>query len=216
VREGRKEAGLAIVRGVEGKVEALLFDLGGVVITPDFDRAFARWAEHARTEPTVIKMRFSHDDAYRRHERGEIGAEEYFTNLRSTLGIDISDAEFIDGWNAAHIGEMPGISGLLVRAATEFPLYAFSNSNATHQSYWTNKFPDVLSNFKEIFVSSTIGMRKPEAKAFDYVVRAIGVPAPRIVFFDDVLENVTAARASQLQAVHVKTSADVANALGYS
>jgi len=39
-------------------------------------------------------------------------------------------------------------------------------------------------------VSSTIGLRKPEAEAYDYVVRAIGVSADRIVFFDDSLENI--------------------------
>jgi HAD superfamily hydrolase (TIGR01509 family) len=44
-------------------------------------------------------------------------------------------------------------------------------------------------------VSSTIGLRKPVAEAYDYVVRAIGVSADRIVFFDDTLENIEGARA---------------------
>ena len=51
------------------------------------------------------------------------------------------------------------------------------------------QFSGILSNFKQVFVSSTIGLRKPEAKAYDYVVREIGVSANRIVFFDDVLET---------------------------
>lgn len=38
-------------------------------------------------------------------------------------------------------------------------------------------------------------------------------PAGRIVFFDDLSENVEAARAVGLQAVHVRSSADVATAL---
>ena len=44
-------------------------------------------------------------------------------------------------------------------------------------------------------MSSTIGLRKPEAEAYDYVVRAIGVSADHIVFFDDSLENIEGARA---------------------
>ena len=51
------------------------------------------------------------------------------------------------------------------------------------------------------------------AEAYDYVVRAIGASANRIVFFDDTLENVEGARARGLQAVHVKSSADLADAL---
>jgi putative hydrolase of the HAD superfamily len=45
------------------------------------------------------------------------------------------------------------------------------------------------------------------------VVKAIGVPASRILFFDDLAENVEAARARGLNAVQVKSSADVAHAL---
>ena len=59
-------------------------------------------------------------------------------------------------------------------------------------------------------MSSTIGLRKPEA---DYVVRAIGASADRIGFFDDVLENIEGARARGLQAVHVRSRGDVAVAL---
>jgi glucose-1-phosphatase len=39
------------------------------------------------------------------------------------------------------------------------------------------------------------------------------VPAERIVFFDDLAENIDGARASGLKAVHVKSSEDVARAL---
>jgi glucose-1-phosphatase len=194
--------------------DALLFDLGRVVIDIDFNRAFSRWAEHARCDQKLIRERFRHDDtAYKRHERGEIDSEEFFANLRASLGIDISDAQLLDGWNAILVGEMPGVSELLTKAAASFPLYAFTNSNREHEQYWSKQFSCLLSNFKEVYVSSTIGLRKPEAEAYDYVVRAIGVSADRIVFFDDSLENIEGARARGLQAVHVKSGADLADAL---
>jgi HAD superfamily hydrolase (TIGR01509 family) len=143
-------------------------------------------AEHARCGQKLIRERFRHDDtAYKRHERGEIGSEEFFDNLRASLAIDISDAQLLDGWNSILIGEMPVVSKLLAKAAGSFPLYAFTNSNREHEQYWSKQFSGILSNFKEVYVSSTIGLRKPEAEAYDYVVRAIGVSADRIVFFDD-------------------------------
>jgi HAD superfamily hydrolase (TIGR01509 family) len=193
--------------------DALLFDLGRVVIDIDFNQAFSRWAGHAHCDQKLIGERFRHDAAYKRHERGEIDSKEYFANLRASLGLDISDAQLLDGWNSIHVGEMPGVSELLAKAAESFPLYAFTNSNREHELYWSKQFSGILTNFKEIYVSSTIGLRKPEAEAYDHVVRAIGVSADRIVFFDDVLENIEGARARGLQAVHVKASADVANAL---
>jgi FMN phosphatase YigB (HAD superfamily) len=44
-------------------------------------------------------------------------------------------------------------------------------------------------------------------------VRAIGVPAERIVFFDDLAENIDGARARGLTAVHVTSPDDVAQSL---
>jgi FMN phosphatase YigB (HAD superfamily) len=193
--------------------DALLFDLGNVVIDIDFNRAFARWAHHASADAVAIRGRFSHDDAYRRHERGEIGASEYFSSLRGSLGIDISDSQFADGWNAIFIGETPGMSDLLARLAPALPLYAFTNSNRAHELYWSRRFADILGRFRAIHVSSSIGLRKPDVQAFDFVVESIGVPAGRIVFFDDVGENIDGARAAGLRAVQVTTSADVANAV---
>jgi glucose-1-phosphatase len=193
--------------------DALLFDLGRVVIDIDFNLAFAKWAEYACCDQAVIAQRFSYDDAYKRHERGEIDADEYFTALRLALGVKIPDTQLLEGWNAIFIGEMPGISPLLADAARRFPLYAFSNSNREHELCWSRRFTGVLRYFREIYVSSTIGLRKPEAEAYNYVVKAIGTSAERIVFFDDVLENVDAARACGLQAFQVKSAADVADAV---
>ena len=65
----------------------------------------------------------------------------------------------------------------------------------------------------EVFVSSDLGLRKPEPEAFLAVARRIGLPLQAILFFDDTLENVHGARAVGMRAVHVRSSADIANAL---
>src|SRR5690242_3458591 len=96
-----------------GSADALLFDLGGVVIDIDFNRVCARWAQLAGCDETLVRERFSHDEAYCRHEVGEIDAAGYFASLRGSLGIDLSDAQFLDGWNALYIGEIPGVATLL-------------------------------------------------------------------------------------------------------
>lgn len=194
-------------------VDALLFDLGNVVIEIDFNRALAHWATHARCEASLIRDRFRHDHAYDQYERGRIDFDAYFSALRARLGVDISDAHLRDGWNAILIGAMPGISDLLAKAAERFPLYAFTNSNPEHQNCLSDRFADLLRPFKQIFVSSDIGLRKPEPDAYRHVVDVLGVPASRILFFDDLIENVEGARACGLQAVHVRTTSDVRDTL---
>ena len=194
--------------------DALLFDLGRVVLDIDFHRALDCWAGHAGCEPAHLIGRFSPDEAYKRHERGEISDAEFFAALRASLGIEVTDAQFLEGWNAIFAGEMPQIEPLLARAARRLPLYAFSNTNRAHEAHFSQTFAQVLGHFQKLFLSSTIGLRKPDAAAYDHVVKAIGVPAGRIVFFDDSAENIEGARARGLVAVHVTSTRDVAEALG--
>jgi FMN phosphatase YigB (HAD superfamily) len=196
-----------------GSADALLFDLGRVVLDIDFDKTLACWAGHAGCEPADLRVSFAHDEIYRRHETGEISDAEFFAGLRASLGIGISDIQFLEGWNAIFAGEMPGIAPLLARAAKHLPLYAFSNTNSAHVEYFSKIHADVLGHFRDIFLSSAIGLRKPDAAAYDHVVQAIGVPAARIVFFDDLAENIEGARARGLTAVHVASPDDVAQAL---
>jgi putative hydrolase of the HAD superfamily len=196
-----------------GSADALLFDLGRVVLDIDFSKAIACWAGHAGCTPETIVARFVRDEAYRHHEVGKISDAAYFDSLRRSLGIGISDAQFLEGWNAIFAGEMPDIAELLPRAARHMPLYAFSNTNRPHVAYFSKAYADLLGHFRDMYLSSSIGLRKPDAEAFDHVVSAMGVPASRIVFFDDLTENIEGARAAGLTAVHVRSTADIADAL---
>jgi putative hydrolase of the HAD superfamily len=196
-----------------GTVDALLFDVGGVVVRIDFNRTFARWAALASCDAALLRQRFSQDPPYQRHERGEIEVAEYFSRLRGSLGIDLDDAQLLEGWNALFIEEMPGMPALLARLAARLPIYAFPNTNRAHAAHLMERFGGTFGHFRKVFISSVIGLRKPEPAAFNYVVDAIGMPAGRVLFFDDTRENVEGARACGLQAVHVASDSTVADTL---
>ncbi len=155
------------------QIKALLFDLGGVIIDVSFDKVLERWSAHASANLETLRSRFTLDEAYEQHERGEIDAETYYTSLRTTLGIAISNAQFEEGWNAIFLGEIAPTVQLIRQLEGRLPLYAFSNTNATHQSFWSQRYADALTPFERIFVSSDMGKRKPEPDAFLYVISEI-------------------------------------------
>jgi putative hydrolase of the HAD superfamily len=196
--------------------DAIVFDLGGVVFDIDFRRAVARWAELASCDAADLQARLprlSHDGAGLRYEVGQMTDAAFFQSLRTHLGVDLSDDALRDGWNAIFAGEMPGIAAVLEQAAPRQPLYAFSNTNPAHEEYFSQRFADVLGHFRQVFTSSVIGLRKPDAAAYRFVIDAIGAPAHRILFFDDSLANVEAARACGLTAVHVTAATTVEDTL---
>ena len=193
----------------DSSTEALLFDLGGVVFGIDFERACCHWASHAGVPVQTIASRFRADEWYERHERGEIGAAQYFDALRDTLGISISDQQFAAGWNAIFEEESAQVFALFQRLSARIPIYAFSNSNAIHQEFWERKYAKTLDLFRQVFVSWELGLRKPEAAAFRQVAACIGSEPEKLLFFDDRAENVDGARDIGMWAIQVRGFTDI-------
>ena len=197
----------------DSTTEALLFDLGGVVFEIDFEYAFEYWAAEAGVPVETLRPYCAIDPCYERHERGEIDAAEYFNALRDKLGIALSDEQFAAGWNAIFLQEFPGVFDLLEELGDRIPIYAFSNSNVTHQRFWERKYAKTLGLFREVFVSCELGLRKPESAAFRRVTCAIGVDPEAVLFFDDTHENVDGAREVGMTAIHVRSFDDVAKSV---
>ncbi|HET7402742.1 MAG TPA: HAD family phosphatase [Usitatibacter sp.] len=194
--------------------DALLFDFGGVIAEIDFGRVMSHWAEAAGVPEGQVRERFSHGEAYQRHEVGAIDMAAYCDALRAEMGVTLDDARLVDGWQLV-FGQPIEPTVRLVRALKgRVPLYLFSNTNLTHYEYFRRRFAEALAPFDRVFVSHEIGLRKPERAAFEHIAREIGVPLPRILFFDDTAANVEAARALDMGAVLVRSPDDVRSAVG--
>lgn len=196
-----------------GDVDAILYDFGGVIIEIDFDRIFARWAELAGVPIERVKSRFSHGEAYRRHERGEIELGEYYRALRAELGVELDDEQLIDGWQRVFGPEHPEVVEVLRELRGRVPQYLLSNTNATHYDYFRHRYARALAPLDRIFASCEMGKRKPEPEAFEFVARATGVSLHRILFLDDTVANLEGALALGMKAVHVRSPLDVVRAV---
>lgn len=187
-----------------------------MLIEIDFSRAFAAWATAAGVPAQSVAGRFRLDEHYAAHERGEIGASEYFASLRRSLGLGLTDSQFLAGWNAIFAGEVAGMRELLAAAAQRHALHLFSNTCESHRAHWMPRFEDLLRPINGRYLSCEIGMRKPQPEAFALVARRIGVAPDRIAFFDDLEENVIGARRAGLRAHRFHSPAGVAATLGLS
>lgn len=192
---------------------AVLFDLGGVVLDIDFDRALAAWQPHSRLPPEQLRSRFAFDEPFRRHETGKLDDAGYFAHLRELLALDCDLSQVEAGFNAILIAEIDETVRMLASLRSRVPCYAISNTNPAHVLHMRRAFPGLLDRFDHVFTSHEIGHRKPQPESFAHVLRAIGLPAGEVLLFDDLAPNVEAAQALGLQAVQVKSPGDVREAL---
>ena len=194
-------------------IEGLLFDFGGVLVEIDFERALQEWNQWTLLSIEELRERFKMDEAYVKHERGEIEASEYFTHLRNVLELEANDSEIILGWNAIFLNEIVETVDYVQAVKEKLPCFAFTNSNPTHQDYWMSAFPRVVESFQKIFVSSELRLRKPEPEAFEAIADSTDISLDAILFFDDTEENVRGAQAVGMHAIYVKEHKDVKQAL---
>ena len=71
-----------------------------------------------------------------------------------------------------------------------------------------------LTYFRSIFLSSDLGIRKPEPRAFSLIASITERPTSSFLFFDDTAENVIGAKEAGMQALLVRSLDDVRDAPG--
>jgi putative hydrolase of the HAD superfamily len=194
-------------------IRALLLDLGNVVLEVDFRRTFRRWAESAGVDVAHFHANWSLDEAYEAHERGHIAFEEYIESLATSLEVRMPLSDWKAGWNDLFVGPFDEVQHRLEALEGSMPLYAFTNTNRTHEVAWRERFPEALTSFDEIFVSSTIGMRKPDREAYEWVAGAMDLAPQEILFLDDNLDNIHGAKATGLEVEWIRSPADVVDVL---
>ena len=193
--------------------QAVLLDLGNVVLGVDFRRVFTQWAELAGVDEQRFYDRWKICPAYRAHETGHMTFDEYCRVLGKRFEVDLPLEHWREGWNAIWTDPFHDVIALLPQVAERYHLCCFTNTNDTHAESWRGRFSDRLESFATIYVSSEIGHRKPDAPAFEYVCGDMETSPEQTLFLDDTLENVAGARSAGLRAQHVRSEQDVVQAL---
>jgi glucose-1-phosphatase len=187
-----------------------VFDLGGVVV-----RICRSWQEACgaagiahvpAAETRLASPRKA--ELLRAHQCGEISADVYFRGVAELLEDHGADQvrHIHSSWI---LGDYPGIAAAIDRIhLAGISTACLSNTNAHH---WEQL--DGSEAFRRIQVrhaSHLMGLVKPDPRIYRAFERATGAAGQEIVFFDDLAENVAAARACGWNAVHVDHEGDAA------
>jgi len=178
-----------------------IFDLGNVLFEANIEKAIRTWSNLSGIHEDLIRERFAADENLEKFERGEIGAQDFFRELNTRLGLGIAYEEIIDGWNSIFGPVWHQNYKAICAIATVIRVVALTNTNRIHYPIWTRRYENELRVFEKIYVSSELGMRKPEARIFDYVLKDCGVLPAKAIVFDDGKDNIDAARELGIQSV---------------
>lgn len=195
------------------RVRLVCFDLGRVLI-----RICDGWAQACRCagvafdgdEPAFLRTPAA-ADLLRRLDVGTLGLDDFYRGVADLSGC-VGPEQVRAALDAYLLGPFPGALELIDELhARGIATACLSNTNANHWAQMTapdgpNALPLDRLTFR--FASHLMRTRKPQREVYEQVERDTGLPGATIVFFDDVLENVEAARACGWLAHQIDTARD--------
>lgn len=179
-------------------VDAVLFDMGGVIVSGPWEGFAAYERENGLPEGLIRRINSTNPDAnaWARMERGEIGLREFaaaFEEEAAELGYRVDGMAVLNGLG----GELrPAVAEAVRRCSERLKTALLTNNYAPMASAERSaELAEVLGWFDVVIESSVVGVRKPDPAFYKLACDALGVDPSACVFLDDLGVNLKPARA---------------------
>lgn len=180
--------------------QAIVFDLGKVLVDFDWMRAARRFAQRCPLPAPLLLARFISANPLVAFEKGRLTPEAFFEEARRLTGFTGGYEEFRDGF-ADIFTEMPEMIAAHARLrAAGFPTYVFSNTNILAVEHIRAQFP-FFANFDGYIYSYEHDAMKPEARLYEVVEAVSGRRGADLLYLDDRPENVDVGAARGWQVI---------------
>jgi putative hydrolase of the HAD superfamily len=193
-------------------IEALLFDLGKVLVDFDFELGMRRFNARTSLSPEEFKSIILEQTWVRRYEHGDISTADYHRYLREHGKLEMSIEEFHEAWSAVFLPGLIVPEQLLANLKRRYPLILVSNTNESHAEFIARNYR-VLEYFDHTIFSHEVGSMKPDRRIYDAAIAAAGKPPEALFFTDDRPENVESAAKLGIRAHQFESVAGLVNAL---
>jgi len=181
-------------------IDAIIFDLGNVLLAFDETRAVERLAARTGRTPQQINDYARGTPHITELALGKMTKLRFFHTVAKDLAFDGTYEEFALLWSDIFTPIEPMVA-LAESLKNRLPRLILSNTNAIHMDYVFEHYP-FLQDFDAHVLSHEVGLLKPDPAIFQHALRTSGLTAARTVFLDDIAANAEAARHAGMQAIH--------------
>ncbi len=182
-------------------ITTVIFDLGGVLLRTEDREPRTKLAERlGMTYQELEGQVYGSREAM----RGEISAEEHKQAVLKKLGLpeekfkefgdEFWGGDRMDGKLVEFIRDLRG------DYTTALLSNAWDDLRAMLVKHWK-----IADAFDYIFISAEMGLAKPDPRIYQAVTAELQKDAPEILFVDDFIDNVKAARETGWNAIHFRS-----------
>jgi len=184
-------------------VKAVIFDVGGVLVRTEDPAPRERLAaEHGLSVKELYDIVFG-SDTWGLVQLGSITSDDHWQAVGHRMGLVRPD-----GANAFRAAFFAGdrldreLLDLIRQLRARYKIALLSNAPGNLRHWIVREWEVPVNTFDEIVVSAEEGIMKPDPEIYCIALDRLGVLPQEAIFVDDFVENVEAARALGIKAIH--------------
>ena len=173
--------------------------MGAVLINIDYNKTAQAFKELGITD---FDQQFSQVNAsalFEELEMGKITNDYFYTAMQTQIPGSVDQSQIKHAWNAILEDFRKESMHYLIELKKNFRLFLLSNTNAIHLEEVNLILQkqlgvmEVDDYFEKAYYSHKVGMRKPHADIFEFVLSDAGILASETLFVDDTKMNIDTA-----------------------
>ena len=172
-----------------GKIKAIIFDLGNVLV--DFDHMIAARKISGFTDMAAedIFNLFFDSPLTAAFEEGRISPQDFFSEVKKKLNLKLDYDRFVLIWNEIFFlsDKNRAVYDLAKSLKKRYKLSVLSNVNFLHLEYIKKEF-SIFDAFDNVITSCELGFKKPDPAIYKKALEILGVEAGSTFYTDDRAE----------------------------
>lgn len=167
-------------------IEAVIFDLGNVLIDFDHRPAAEKISRFCDKDPEGIYGLFFDSEVTRLFEQGKISPQDFFLRVKEMLDLKIDYDRFLSIWNGIFFlsDKNRSVYRLAKSLKKSYRTAVLSNVNVLHFEYVKKNFA-IFDAFHSVITSFESGVTKPDPLIYEKALEVLSVSSAASVFYTD-------------------------------
>ncbi len=200
-------------------IKNVILDLGGVLVDIEPQNTYKAFKRIFKAEYQIDIDWENLPEVVIAMETGKWSKDKFKKTMLEACKQGVSASQMVDAWCAMLMEFRTKRVKMVEDLAEKYNVYLLSNTNVYHVNFFEKEFKNrfhfpLKRMFKKVYYSHEIGFRKPDPKAFEYVLKDAGLVPEETVMVDDRMDNCQAAALVGMQYIKVPDDTGLENVIG--
>lgn len=205
---------------MENNYDAVIFDLGGVLINLDYSLTEKAFIDLGSEKFSEMYSQLNQTDLFDRFETGKVSQFHFVNRILDQLPRGRNANQVVHAWNAMILDFPKERMEWLAEFGKNRRIFLLSNTNDLHVTAVRASLTksvghgDLESYFEKAYFSCDMGKRKPDVECFRQVIEENSLNPEKTLFIDDSPQHIEGAKKIGLQTFHLEKGREVKTVFG--